>query len=130
MFKKKKKTLPSAPTDYPTGICVKTEAGYWYINGKFRHPFKSDRLVQSWNFSFIAESTEAALSHYLKGKPLGYRDGSLVCDIADGKTYLISSKTRRLITKPETYDLLGLKRSDAIWAARDEINLHPEGEVL
>lgn len=126
----KKKNLPTKPTDYPTGVCVKTDEGYWYINGKFRHPFKSTRLVASWNFSFVVESTEAALAKYLKGKPLGFRDGTLVRDISDSKTYLISGKTRRLMSSPEAYDLLGLRRSDAIWAAHDEINLHPEGEVL
>lgn len=125
-----KKTLPTTPTEYPTGICVKTESGYWYINGKFRHRLKNSRLVKAWNFPFIVSSTEAALAGYPKAKALGYRDGSLVRDISDGKVYLISGKERRLITKPETFTLLGLRRGDAIWAAHDEITLHPEGEVL
>jgi hypothetical protein len=109
---------------------VKTEAGYWYINGKFRHRLKNKRVLDSWNFAFLVPSSEAALAKYPRAKPLGFRDGSLVRDISDGKVYLISEKSRRLITRPEAYDLLGLKRRNAIWAAHDEIILHPEGEVL
>lgn len=127
---KRKKALQTTPTEYPSGICVKTESGHWYINGKFRHALKNRRIIESWSFPFIVESTDAALANYPKAKPLGFRDGSLVRDISDGKVYLITSRSRRLITSPETYDLLGLKRSDATWAAHDEITLHPEGEVL
>lgn len=131
MFKKKtSKPLPSAPVDYPTGVCVSTETGRWYINGKFRHLLKTERIVKSWNFSFIVPSTEAALAKYPKGKPLGFRDGTLILDISDGKLYLISGKQRRHITTPESLDLLGLTRQDALWVGRDEINLNPEGQVL
>lgn len=127
---RKKKSLTTAPTDYPSGICVRTEAGHWYINGRFRHSLKNKRVIDSWSFPVIVETTEAAVSHYPKAKPLGFRAGSLVRDISDGKVYLISENKRRLITSPEAYDLLGVKRSDAIWAAHDEVILHPEGEVL
>lgn len=131
MFKKNKTVLPTTKTDYPSGICVCSETGYWYINGKFRNAFISKRVVDSWSFPFIPKTTEAAIAHYPKAlQTLGYRTGSLVTDISDGKTYIISGKERRLITKPETYDILGIKREQAIWAAHDEIVLHPEGQEV
>lgn len=124
------KNLPQAPAEYPTGVCVETEAGCWYINGKFRHRIKNKRILKSWNFPFCVKSTEAALSEYVRTKPLGFRDGTLVGDVSDGKVYLISGKKRRLLSSPEAYALLGLKRRDALWASHDEIIMHEEGEVL
>lgn len=126
----RKKTTIQTPKEYPTGICVKTEAGCWYINGKFRHRIKSKRILTSWKFSFCVESTEAALANYVRAKPLGFRDGTLVGDVSDGKVYLITGKQRRLISSPEAYTLLGLKRKDALWASHEEVTMHTEGEVL
>lgn len=125
-----KKTLPTTPSNYPTGTVVRVGKTHWYINGQVRHLIKNRRVLKTWNFPFVIDTTEEAISKFLKGKPLGFRDGSLVGDVSDGKVYLISGKKRRLISSPEAYDLLGLKRRDAIWAAHDEIILHPEGEVL
>lgn len=118
------------PSEYPTGVCVKTESGYFYINGKFRHLIKNRRVLKTWAFPFIIEGTEAGLSKYPKGKPLGFRDGTLVRDISDSKLYFISGRKRRLVATPEALTNLGLKNSDAVWAAHSEINLHTEGEVL
>ena len=117
-------------TEFPSGAVVETELGRWYINGKFRHRIKNKRVFKTWNFSLVIEAPESSLAKYLKGKPLGFRDGTLVGDISDGKVYLIAGKQRRPLTSPESFEALGLKRSDAIWAAHDEITLHPEGEVL
>lgn len=125
----KRKTL-TEPTDFPTGAVVKTESGMWYINGRFRHLVKNPRIAKTWKFNLVITASESSLVKLIKAKPLGFRDGSLVGDISDGKVYLIAGKVRRLITKPESYQMLGRKRRDALWVAHDEINLHPEGEVL
>lgn len=124
------KKLPTNKTDYPTGVCVKTETGYWYINGKYKNKIKNARVFKSWSFPLVIETTDSAIAHMPRAKALGFRAGTLVRDISDGKVYLISENTRRMLGSPESYDILGLKRRDAIWAAHDEIILHPEGEAL
>jgi hypothetical protein len=133
MFKRKsppKRQLPQKPTEYPSGLCVKTEKGYFYINGRFRHPFVSQRAVDSWNFTLVPETTEAALSHYLMRKMLGFREATVLADVSDGKVYIISNKKRRLISTPEAYDVLGITIDDALWVGKDEIEFHPEGGVF
>ena len=117
-------------TEFPSGICVKAETGHWYINGRIRHKIKNKRVLTSWSFPFIVEATEASLGKFLRGKPLGFRDGTLVRDTSDRKIYLISARKRRLITSPEAYELLGLKKRKPIWVSHDEVLLHEEGEVI
>src|SRR6476661_2865038 len=126
----KERTLPTSPTKYPAGGFVWDGSSYLYINGQIRHLIKNERILSTWNFRYVTNTTPEAVSGYVKGKPLGFRDGSLIRDISDGKVYLISGKQRRLMSSPEAFDLIGLKRRDALWVAHDEINLHPEGEVL
>jgi len=122
-------TLP-LPNEWPSGIGVKTESGHWYINGKFRHKMKGKRIVESWNLPLVVESTDQALTSYIKGKPLGFRDGSLIRDISDGKVYLIAGRMRRLIVEPEVFEGLGIKRSSAVWVSHDDVLLNSEGEPL
>ena len=128
----RKKTVPlsAAHIDFPSGLCVKTEDGHWYINGKFRNRLGSKRIFESWNFPRVINSTESSLAKYVKGKKLGFRDGTLVRQMSTGKFYFISQRKRRLITNPDVLTLMGLKPSDATYAADFEINLHEEGENL
>jgi hypothetical protein len=126
----KRRNLPTYPVDYPSGVCVKTEAGWWFINGKVRNRIRNARVLSTWNFPFVIESTEAALAKYPRASTLGFRDGSLVGDVSDGRVYLISQRKRRLLSSPEAYATLGLRRQNAVWSSHDEIMVHPEGEVL
>ena len=130
-FRKKKVTpLSAARIDFPSGLCIKTEVGHWYINGKFRNRIGSRRIFESWNFPRVIVSSEASLANYIKGKTLGFRDGTLVRQMSNGTFYFISQRKRRLVTNPDVLTLMGLKPSDATWAADFEINLHEEGEKL
>lgn len=131
MFNRKKTApLSAAQIEFPSGLCVKTEAGHWYINGKFRNRLGSKRVFQSWNFPRVVESTESSLAKYTKGKKLGFRDGTLVRQMSTGSFYFISQRKRRLVANPDVLTLMGFKPSDAVWVADFEINLHEEGEKL
>lgn len=127
---KKTKPLRVVPIDFPTGVCVKTEKGHFYINGKFRHRLGSKRVFQSWAFPRVIETRESALVNFKTGKKLGFRDGSLIREISTGKLYFVSQRKVRLVTNPDTLTLMGLKPSDAVWVADFEIKLHEEGEDL
>ena len=126
MLTRKKKT--TSRTDFPTGIVVKTETGYWYINGNVRKPVWNTRILKTWDFPIVVEYTEHSLSSFKKGTPLGFRPGSLIRDISDGKIYLIEKGLRRLIVSPESLALLDRKRSDALWVSHNEVLLHKQGE--
>ena len=121
---------PSSPTEYPSGTCVVTEAGRFYINARFRHKIISDRIFDSWSFPLVVETTEAAVSKYALVKSLGFRDGTIVKNILDGKIYIISKNLRRLIDDPDVLRRLGKDETQIIIASNREILLHKEGEVL
>jgi hypothetical protein len=130
MLKKKQqhKTV-SSPTNFPSGIAVRTEKNvYWIKDGK-RFRLISERAVESWAFT-IVHATEAALAGSKVVGKLGFRDGTLIKNIADGKIYLISQNKRRHVVDPDTFDRYGLDRSKTIEVSESETNMHDLGENL
>jgi hypothetical protein len=89
----------------------------------------SERAVQSWAFT-IVQATEAALAGSKVIGKLGFRDGTLIKNIADGKIYLISQNKRRHVVDPDTFDRYGLDRSKTIEVSEVETNMHDLGENL
>lgn len=76
------------------------------------------------------QTTDEAIHHYRVVAKLGFRDGSLINNVADGKLYLISNNKRRHITNPDVLNLLGINRGDAVDVSEFEINLQEIGEPL
>lgn len=132
MLKKKQQQqqkIVSSPTSFPSGIAVRTEKNvYWIKDGK-RFRLISERATESWAFT-IVHATEAALSGSKIVGKLGFRDGTLIKNIADGKIYLISQNKRRQIVDPDTFDRYGLNRSKTIEVSESETNMHDLGENL
>lgn len=124
--------LPQTPQVYPTGICVKTEKGAYLINkdGKrYRIPTKA--ILDSWSFPLVVDTSEAALVKYpVAVTKLGFRDGSLLNNIADGKMYLVSGSVLRHITDPAVLARLGVTKGDAVTVSDDEINIMKFGENI
>jgi hypothetical protein len=58
---------------------------------------------------------------------LGFRDGSLVQDISDGKIYLISDNKRRHVIEPNVLEWIEI---EVIKAGQKEIAVHEEGEPI
>ena len=130
MFKKKisQKTIID-PTIFPSGIAVKTEKGiYWVKDGK-RFKLVSDRAAESWSFTTV-NATEKAVSPMKVVGKLGFRDGTLIKNIADGKMYLVSQNKRRHIVDPDSFDRYGLDRSKIIEISELEAAVHDLGENL
>ena len=130
LFKNTKSTLTiSQPTNFPSGLAVKTDkATYWIKDGK-RYKLISDRAARSWCFTTV-NATEAALSGIKLVGKLGFRDGSLIKNIADGKMYLVSQNKLRHIVDPDIFDRYGLDRSNLIEVSDVEIKAHDIGEIL
>lgn len=128
--KEEKKSLPDYPIAYPSGVCVKTESGYWYINGKYKHPLTHPRVLDTWSFPLIVDSTDAALVKFIKAKPLGFRDGTIIRTVSNGHMYLISQRKRRRITSPEALRILGHGPFDGLLVSDADLTLHEEGDVI
>ena len=119
----------SSPTNFPSGIAVKTDKDtYWIKDGK-RYRLISDRAAQSWCFTMVL-ATEAALSGIKLVGKLGFRDGTLIKNVADGKMYLVSQNKLRHIVDPDSFNRYGLDRSKMIEVSEKEISAHDLGENL
>jgi len=130
LFKNTKSVLiVSQPTNFPSGIAVQTDkATYWIKDGK-RYRLISDRAAKSWCFTTV-KATEAALSGIKLVGKLGFRDGALIKNIADGKMYLVSQNKLRHIVDPDIFIKYGLDRSNLIEVSEAEVKAHDLGEIL
>lgn len=130
LLKNTKPTLTiSQPTNFPSGIAVKTDKDtYWIKDGK-RYRLISNRAAQSWCFTTVL-ATEAALTGIKLVGKLGFRDGSLIKNLADGRMYLVSQNKLRHIVDPDSFDRYGLDRSKVLEVSDKEISAHDLGENL
>jgi hypothetical protein len=119
----------SQPTNFPSGIAVKTDKDtYWIKDGK-RYRLISDRAATSWSFTTV-NATEAALTGFKIAGKLGFRDGALIKNIADGRIYLVSQNKLRHIVDPDSFAKYGLDRSKVVEVSETEISVHDLGEKL
>jgi hypothetical protein len=130
LLKTTKPTLTiSQPTNFPSGIAVKTDKDtYWIKDGK-RYRLISDRAATSWSFTTV-NATEAALTGFKVAGKLGFRDGTLIKNVADGKMYLVSQNKLRHIVDPDSFTKYGLDRSKVIEVSEAEVSAHDLGEKL
>lgn len=129
LFKNTQIHLITLPTNFPSGIAVKTDkATYWIKDGK-KFKLVSDRAEKSWSFTTV-NAAESALSNIKLAGVLGFRDGTLIKNIADGKIYLISQNKRRHIIDPDSFTKYGLDRSKVIEVSEAETNMHDIGDNL
>jgi hypothetical protein len=89
----------------------------------------SDRAAKSWSFTTVKASESALAGIKVVGK-LGFRDGSLIKNIADGKMYLVSQNKLRHIIDPDSFNKYGLDRSKMIEVSDKEILAHDLGENI
>lgn len=125
LFQKKQNKKTYNPI-VPSGLIAKTEKGFFYIKGKKKFKFVSERAMSSWCLP-IVETKDATLSGYQLTGSLGFRDGTLIKDISDGKIYLISDSKRRHIVEP---DILEWLNTEITSVGQKEILAHEEGEEL
>jgi hypothetical protein len=130
LFKNTKAILTiSQPTNFPSGIAVKTDKDtYWIKDGK-RYKLISDRAAKSWSFTTV-NATEAALTGFKLAGKLGFRDGALIKNIANGKIYLVSQNKLRHIVDPDSFSRYGLNRSNVIEVSEAEVSAHDLGENI
>lgn len=126
---KDSRPLPQEPINYPSDVVVETESGYWFIKGKNKLRIFSERCLNSWQVD-VLPGTDVSISKFKKAGVLGFRNGTLVKNIADGRYYLISDNKRRHIVSPDVFEKYGFDIDTTMVVAQSEIDIHEEGEVL
>jgi len=129
MIKKKRQQTIIDPVIIPSGLAVKTDKGVYWIKDTKRFKLISDRAAKSWCFTTVFATEQAVSSMKVVGK-LGFRDGTLIKNISDGKMYLVSQNKRRHIVDPDSFIKYGLDRSKVIEVSESEIIMHDLGENL
>lgn len=129
MRKKNQIQILTNPVLLPSGLAVKTNSGVYWIKDNKRFKLISDRAAKSWSFPTVFATDQAVAGIKIVGK-LGFRDGTLIKNIADGKMYLISQNKRRHIISPDTFIKYGLDRSNIVEVSESETNMHDLGENL
>lgn len=129
MLRKQKTATVTSPTIFPSGIAVKTDKGIYWVKDNKRYKLISDRAAKSWAFTTVNATEEAVVGMKLVGK-LGFRDGTLIKNIADGKMYLISQNKRRHVIDPDSFDRYGLDRRSVIEVSEAEVQMHQLGDNL
>jgi len=110
----------------PSGLIAKTENGYFYIKGNKKFKLVSERATLSWSLPMIP-TLESKISHLVLFGVLGFRDGTLIKDISNGKIYLVSDSKRRHVINPDVLEWLGI---EPIEVGLNEALVHDEGEPL
>lgn len=128
--KKQRRSLPSKPVSYPSGTCARVEDKFYYLKGTKKYLIPSSRILKSHSFPRIVETSEIAISKYRLSGRLGFRDGTLIHNIGDGRMYLVEGNLRRHITSPDILDRLGATVDDFIVISSTELELHKEGEEI
>ena len=125
LFKKEKPQVQYDPL-VPSGLVAHTEKGYFYIKGKKRFKFISEKAMKTWSLPVI-KTTETKLAGIVQMGTLGLRDGTVAKDISDSKIYLISDNKKRHIINP---DVLLWINSSIIEVSQKDILVHEDGDPL
>ena len=118
------------PTNYPSGSVVDTGADVYLIKGKTKFKFYSPLCLESWGFRQILPGSTESVSKFLYGGHIGFRDGSLIKNFADGKIYLIADNKRRHVQNPHVMEEMGYDLSKAIVVSNKEAEIQSEGEPI
>lgn len=113
----------------PSGMIAQTEKGYFYVKGEKRFKFISDRARDSWELRNV-ETSELAMSHCKVVGIVGFRDGTLIKDISNGKIYLIVDNKKKQVVDPDDLKVLGFAKKDIITVSKKEADFQKEGEAL
>lgn len=107
-----------------SGLFYKTDKGYFYIKSGKRYKVFSERCFKSWSVEAIETSLEN-LSHIPYAGILGFRDGTIIHNLADGKMYIVADNKRVHLTNPDLFPE-GWIEHKKLLVSQEEVDLHKE----
>lgn len=127
MFKKKTYQPVSDAPFLPSGIVVEAEDKWYYLKSKSKRPIASRRVLESWGLP-VLKCNYKAISKLVTLGPLGFRDGTVIKSIVNGRIYIISEGKRRQITNPDW--LTWLQIGNPVLVSAEEELLNDVGDDL
>lgn len=114
---------------YPiSGIFYATEKGHFYVKSGKRYRLFSERCFNSWSVKAI-DTDFSNISHIPFGGILGFRDGTIIHNLADGKIYIVSDNKKLHIMTPDAFPE-GWIDSMKIVISSEEAELHKDGQSI
>ena len=132
MWKRKNNNIQEIvtnPTIFPNGFAISDGKNKYFIKSGKRYKLFSDRASESWGFKYVLVSQNAYKSIPLGGT-LGFRDGTVIKDISDGKIYLVENSKKRHIVSPDFFEKYGFSRDWIIEVSQKEASLHKNGDDI
>jgi len=132
MWKRKKNNIQNivdVPTIFPNGFAISDGKNKYFIKSGKRYKLFSDRASDSWGFRYVSVTNNAYKSIPLGGT-LGFRDGTVIKDISNGKIYLVENSKKRHIISPDFFGKYGFDRNWIIEVSQKEAALHKDGDDI
>lgn len=107
-----------------SGMFYKTEKGYFYIKSNKRYRVFSDRCFDSWSVEAIETSVDNLLYIPYAGI-LGFRDGTIIHNLSDGKMYIVADNKKTHLTNPDLFPKGWIEQKKII-VSQEEADLHKE----
>lgn len=120
---------PKTPTVYPSGVAVFDGVNTYFIKNGKKYRIISQRAVESWGFSIWYGSPES-LSKTPLGGILGFRDGTVIKDISNGKIYIVVNSKKQHITSPDVFTKFGIDTESIFLVSNKEAELHRSGDPI
>ncbi len=120
------------PTTHPDGSLLQPvgEPGVWLIQQGQRHPFtNSTAFTSRYKDSQIIAVDQNALEQYPIGAPISHPEFALI-KTADGKTYLLVGKEKRLISNAAAFRLLGFSADEVEDGTEASLAYFAEGSPI
>lgn len=114
---------------FPNGAIIKsnTSPKVYYLENFTKRPIESPQMLESrFDWSGLIVTSQEAIDEIPNGRPLTFRDGSLLSN--RGNVFIISDGLKRPIDSPAAFLRLGFKWENVKPVSDAEIDLHPLGE--
>lgn len=117
---------------HPDGTLVKSpiSGSVYLIEKNKKRPIYDRRIFENrFHWESIIEISQAKFESYREGKPVLFKDGTLIRDEA-GAIFVIEHGRRRHIERPSVFKGLGYRMENVIDVPNWIVLMHPGGEAI
>ncbi len=118
---------------YPTGALLQNSVslGVYYVKENTKYPIV-DITILNVNFPYnhITKVSPKELAKFETGKPIKFRDGTLIKTADGAAVYVIAQGKRLPIFSGETFETIGYQWDAIIVIPKIILDMYPSGEII